>query len=245
MREIFICARKFRNFLFSFLRSIRGWSRSSIVQSKFRRDSLLFFFVFKCQREESVDAKMSHSAIWQDNLTEEFGDVEVLLFIKCHIIDLFRIKLCESSKILGIVCCSGICRCSDLTLTFIRANFDDAKEIALYFFNFISSTISPFCTWLCNLKTTWFWCYRWIASQNCGRQPHIVSTNHSNLIAVGPNRSLASRQAIVWTYRPRVETTESQLPDFSLRIEAMKWKTNKHFVWKILASSFEVVNVSH
>lgn len=51
-------------------------------------------------------------------------------------------------------------------------------------------------------------------SQNCGRQPHIVSTNHSNLIAVGPNRSLASRQAIVWTYRPRVEATESQPPDF-------------------------------
>lgn len=51
-------------------------------------------------------------------------------------------------------------------------------------------------------------------SQNCGRQPHIVSTNHSNLIAVGPNRSLASRQAIVWTYRPRVEATESQPPVF-------------------------------
>lgn len=56
-------------------------------------------------------------------------------------------------------------------------------------------------------------------SQNCGRQPHIVSTNHSNLIAVGPNRSLASRQAIVWTYRPRVEATESQPPDF-LRSES-------------------------
>jgi len=56
-------------------------------------------------------------------------------------------------------------------------------------------------------------------SQNCGRQPHIVSTNHSNLIAVGPNRSLASRQAIVWTYRPRVEATESQSPDF-LRSES-------------------------
>lgn len=53
-----------------------------------------------------------------------------------------------------------------------------------------------------------------IVSQNCGRQPHIVSTNHSNLIAVGPIRSLASRQAIVWTYRPRVE--ESQSPDFAL-----------------------------
>lgn len=56
--------------------------------------------------------------------------------------------------------------------------------------------------------------YRRILSQNCGRQPHIVSTNHSNLTAVGPNRSLASRQAIVWTYRPRVEATESRLPDF-------------------------------
>jgi hypothetical protein len=53
-------------------------------------------------------------------------------------------------------------------------------------------------------------------SQNCGRQPHIVSTNHSNLTAVGPNRSLASRQAIVWTYRPRVEATKSRLPDFLL-----------------------------
>lgn len=64
-------------------------------------------------------------------------------------------------------------------------------------------------------------CRCWIVSQNCGRQPHIVSTNHSNLTAVGPNRSLASRQAIVWTYRPRVELTESHLPDFPLR-----WKTN-------------------
>lgn len=65
-----------------------------------------------------------------------------------------------------------------------------------------------------------------IVSQNCGRQPHIVSTNHSNLIAVGPIRSLASRQAIVWTYRPRVE--ESQSPDLlSSLIETMKRKTNK------------------
>lgn len=37
-------------------------------------------------------AETSHSAIRQDNLTAEFGDVEVLLFIECHIIDLFRIK---------------------------------------------------------------------------------------------------------------------------------------------------------
>lgn len=64
-------------------------------------------------------------------------------------------------------------------------------------------------------------------SQNCGRQPHIVSTNHSNLIAVGPIRSLASRQAIVWTYRPRVEATESQPPDFLRNRISMGRKANE------------------
>jgi len=52
-------------------------------------------------------------------------------------------------------------------------------------------------------------------SQNCGRQPHIVSTNHSNLIAVGPNRSLASRQAIVWTYRPESRGNRVAISRFS------------------------------
>lgn len=38
---------------------------------------------------------------------------------------------------------------------------------------------------------------------------HILFQPITALTAVGPNRSLASRQAIVWTYRPRVEATES------------------------------------
>lgn len=141
----------------------------------------------------------------------------------------------ESSKVLGIVCCSGICRRSDLAIELL--NFADLAcvtklteshahhifiivhnlDIYMYIYVFVPCCLTQ------GLKNgATFPDHDVIAgsvSQNCGRQPHIVSTNHSNLIAVGPNRSLASRQAIVWTYRPRVEATESQPPDF-LRSES-------------------------
>lgn len=68
--------------------------------SQIQADSLrffffVFFFVFLfifVKREKRVHAKPPTPAIRQDNLTAEFGDVEVLLFIECHIIDMFRIK---------------------------------------------------------------------------------------------------------------------------------------------------------
>lgn len=118
---------------------------------------------------------------------------------------------------------------SDLAISFLDFCFRnkvDGISCASHFYNYVHPNtlhaLVPFCLTR-ESKNDNFLDYDVIArsvSQNCGRQPHIVSTNHSNLIAVGPNRSLASRQAIVWTYRPRVETTESQPPDF-LRSESL------------------------
>lgn len=73
------------------------WDKVDNGASQIQADSLRFFFFcfsfyLREEREKRVHAKPRTPAIRQDNLTAEFGDVEVLLFIECHIIDMFRIK---------------------------------------------------------------------------------------------------------------------------------------------------------
>lgn len=73
------------------------WDKVDNCASQTQADNLRFFFFFVflfifVKREKRVHAKPRTPAIRQDNLTAEFGDVEVLLFIECHIIDMFRIK---------------------------------------------------------------------------------------------------------------------------------------------------------
>lgn len=88
-------------FFFPPSRNKRGL-KSIIVQSEFWRDASPFCFCRQTTRNGRDWCKTSHSAIRQDNLTTEFGDVEVLLFIECHIIDLFRIKtLCGKFENFG------------------------------------------------------------------------------------------------------------------------------------------------
>lgn len=67
---------------------------------------------------------------------------------------------------------------------------------------------------------------------------HIVSTNHSNLIIVWPNLSCLKAgdlNLLVWIYRLKVETTESQSS------ESKRWKRKQtKSRLRFLASSFEV-----
>lgn len=52
--------------------------------------SFFSFLLFQSPRDKrkARSRGASHSTIRQDNLMAEFGDVELLLFIECHIIDL-------------------------------------------------------------------------------------------------------------------------------------------------------------
>lgn len=121
--------------------------------------------------------------IWRQNWTCRSSVIYWVSYYR-----LFRIKtFCGKLESLGIVCYSGICVAVVINGTPIaHVRFPDYNNNACYHGHAIIPRKYP----------------------RIAGDSHILFQPITALTAVGPNRSLASRQAIVWTYRPRVEATE-------------------------------------